>query len=204
MRQTARYEEQKNFWGTMLKGLTPKTALPYDYSGKLEQAFEGETYRKQMGEELTRQLLHLAVQLRTTDYICLLAAFYVLLYKNTGSQDITIVTPVLGRGKKELEYVMGNCINLLPLRNYPKPEMSFAEFLQDVRDRSLSCFGNENVQFDDILGLPEVDQRVNMFSQFNIMFVKNDVEKLKGQVEKMTIKEHNITKIRVSKAHFNI
>ena len=56
----------------------------------------------------------------------------------------------------------------------------------------MSCFGNENVQFDDILGLPEVDQRVNMFSQFNIMFVKNDVEKLKGQVKEMTIKEHNI------------
>ena len=192
MRQTARYEEQKNFWETMLKGLMPKTALPYDYSDKLEQAFEGGTYRKQLGEELTGQVLRLAVQLRTSDYIFLLAAFYVLLYKNTGSRDITILTPVLGRGKKEFEYVMGNCINLLPLRNYPKAEISFAEFLQDVRDRSLSCFGNENVQFDDILGLPEVDQRVNMFSQFNIMFVKNDVEKLKGQVKEMTIKEHNI------------
>ncbi len=192
MRMTARYEEQKNFWRTMLKGLTPKTELSYDYRDKLVQTFEGETYSQQLGEELTKKVSSLAIQYQTSGYTCLLSVFYILLHKSVKTEDITILTPVLGRKKKEFEYMMGNCINLIPLRNYPKPQTSFSEFLQDVRDRSLACFENENVQFDDILELPEVAQEVNIYSQFNVMLIKNDLEKMHKNIENMSIKEHNI------------
>ena len=66
-------------------------------------------------------------------FIVLLTAYYSLLWRYTGQEDIVVGTPVALRRQADIETMVGVFINTLPLRVDPKPEESFRHFLSRVK-----------------------------------------------------------------------
>jgi non-ribosomal peptide synthetase component F len=85
-----------------------------------------------------------------------LALFYVFLAKLSGQEDIIIGTPVAGRRYSEFSNIVGVFINTLSLRNYPKEDKSFEQFLGEVRTRTRQAFENQDYQFDDLVKKAQV------------------------------------------------
>ncbi|MGD2087189.1 MAG: SDR family NAD(P)-dependent oxidoreductase [Candidatus Aminicenantes bacterium] len=163
-------EEQEKYWLKTLEGELPVLNLPYDFIRPPVQSFEGSIVDFEIGEEVAGTLKKISRSHDVTLFITLLAIFNILLSKLSGQEDIPVGTPVVGRRQSDLDSIVGIFINTLVLRNYPKRERSFVDFLQEVRAHSLEAFENQEYQFEDLVDkiLARRDKSRNPL--FDVMF----------------------------------
>jgi non-ribosomal peptide synthetase component F len=76
----------------------------------------------------------------------------------SGESDIIIGTEVLGRTQPELKDVVGTFVNVLPLRVQVRPEVTYLDFLTDVKECVVESFENQDFQFDQIVSLIGKDE----------------------------------------------
>src|SRR5436190_2191903 len=83
--------------------------------------------------------LHRAFALATgtTPFMVLLAAFQALLSRYAGQEDLAVGTPIAGRGRSEVEELIGCFVNTLVLRGDLSGEPGFGELLLRVRGVTL-------------------------------------------------------------------
>jgi non-ribosomal peptide synthetase component F len=81
----------------------------------------------------------------------LLAVYNVLLSKLSGREDISVGTVVAGRDRGDLEQVVGMFLNTLILRNYPTGEKTFKDFLNQLKNRTLEAFENQDFPFENLV-----------------------------------------------------
>jgi non-ribosomal peptide synthetase component F len=81
----------------------------------------------------------------------LLSAYYVLLAKYTGKNDIVVGSKISGRTHADLENIIGIFVNMLALRNFPAKDKSFKEFLNEVKESSLRAYDNQDYSFADLV-----------------------------------------------------
>ncbi|MCP4158061.1 MAG: hypothetical protein GY757_60720, partial [bacterium] len=74
-----------------------------------------------------------------------------LLARCTGKDDIVVGSPITGRNHADTEHIIGMFVNMLALRNPVPADISFYDFLQDVKKNTLDAFENENFQFDELV-----------------------------------------------------
>jgi amino acid adenylation domain-containing protein len=86
-----------------------------------------------------------------TMYMVLLACFYTLLYRYSGSEDLMVGGVTDGRQRAEFESLMGTFTNTLVLRASPRGEMTFREFLSHVKEVVLGAMANGDVPFDSVV-----------------------------------------------------
>jgi non-ribosomal peptide synthetase component F len=92
-----------------------------------------------------------------TPFMFLLSAFQSLLARWTGADDLVVGTPIAGRGRKELEAVVGFFVNTLILRADLSGNPDLSALLERTRATALDAFAHADVPFErlvDELGLP--------------------------------------------------
>ncbi len=113
--------------------------------------------------------LALAVQragsARTTPYVAFLAAYQVLLARLTGDRSVTVGTVTGGRGRTELEPLIGCFINLLPLRTDLDRTLPFRDAAAQVRSALGAAMANE-VPFDELTSALETGRGDRMAALF--------------------------------------
>ncbi|MGG4266737.1 amino acid adenylation domain-containing protein [Peribacillus simplex] len=174
--KTDDWEQQELFWLDVLKGRLPVLNLPLDFPRPPEKGYEGELLEFQISEELTGQLKQLAMEENTTLYVVLLTAYYTLLYKYSGSEDIIIGAPVAGRNQAEIQQVFGLFVNTLTLRNYPKRSKTFREFLKEVRGNTIQAFEHQDYQLDPLLEKLDIRSSSNRNPLFDTIFVLQNMD----------------------------
>ncbi|WP_396449635.1 amino acid adenylation domain-containing protein [Actinomadura sp.] len=87
---------------------------------------------------------------RTTPYAAFLTAYKVLLMRLTGERDVTVGSVTGGRGRTELEPLIGCFINLLPLRTGLGRELTFREAVARVRATLGGALQHE-LPFDELV-----------------------------------------------------
>ncbi len=97
-----------------------------------------------------------------TPFMVLLATYFLLLHRSTGSRDLVVGTPVRGRDDSALEPIMGFFVNALPLRVSIDPEQGFTALLRAVRAAVIDAFSYPDVPFEHLvqaLNLPRDESR---------------------------------------------
>ena len=87
----------------------------------------------------------------TTLFMTLLAAFQVLLHRDSGQDDLVIGTPIAGRNRAELEPLIGFFVNTLVIRTRIRGERSFRSLLADVREVALDAFAHQELPFERLV-----------------------------------------------------
>ncbi|GHF81224.1 condensation domain-containing protein [Streptomyces filamentosus] len=82
-----------------------------------------------LGDDLADPLLALARRHRTSGYVTALAAFAGLVARRTGREDFVLGTMVPGRDMPELEQVVGQFANTVPVRLDASADPSFEELI---------------------------------------------------------------------------
>lgn len=84
-------------------------------------------------------------------YMLLLAGYTILLSKYTGQEDIIVGSPIAGRPHADLNGTIGMFVGTLALRNRPKGNMTFSEYVQTVKNNTLNAYENQDYQFDALI-----------------------------------------------------
>jgi amino acid adenylation domain-containing protein/FkbH-like protein len=164
-------DQQEQYWIDQFQGEIPVLNLPTDFPRMAKQNFEGDQLSLTLNSALTEQIQRLAHEHQTTVYMVLLAAYNVLLHKYSGQEDIIVGSPVAGRRHPDLEPIIGMFVNTLALRNFPKRQQQFCEFLQDLTQRVLHAFTYQDYPFEDLVERVAVKRDLSRNPLFDTMFV---------------------------------
>jgi len=144
-------KEQEEYWVNKFSGEVPVLNLPADYPRAMLQSPEGIRKSFVLGKELTEKLREMAKETGSTMYMVLLAAYNVLLSKYSGQEDITVGCGMAGRPHADLEGIIGMFVNTLPMRNFPRGNMTFRAFLDEVKENTLGAYENQDYQFEKLV-----------------------------------------------------
>jgi amino acid adenylation domain-containing protein len=129
----SRMEPLLTYWTRQLRGLPPRVALPFDRPVACVAGVAGRCVRA-LPPALLAEAEALARAEGVTTFVILLAAFYALLHRVSGQEDLVVGTPATARDRVELEAIVGCFVNLLVLRVAGAAGDTFHTLLARVRD----------------------------------------------------------------------
>ena len=100
----------------------------------------------------------------------LLAAFQTLVYRYTGQTDIVLGTGIAGRNQLETEKLIGFFVNTLVLRCRPEGNLSFLEFLRQVREVTLGAYAHQDLPFERLVEALQPERDLRYTPLFQVMF----------------------------------
>lgn len=146
-------EELAKSIGTLkekLDGYTP-IQLATDYPRPVDPTGAGEIRSRVLPRALTDRMRQVAEKEGCTFFMAMYAAFLALMHKETGQTDLVIKTPSAGRGRVELEPLVGWFVNPLVVRTEVKPEAGFRTWLRAAQASILEAFGHQETPFERLM-----------------------------------------------------
>ncbi len=134
-------------WQKQLSGELPVLDLPTDRRRPAVQTYRGATHSFVLNEDITRSLKEVAKYNHATLYTTVLAAFDVLLYRYTGQGDISVGSPMAGRGQAGFTGIVGYFVNPVVMRVNLSGDPRFKAFLAHVRQTVLAVFEHADYPF---------------------------------------------------------
>jgi tyrocidine synthetase-3 len=186
--QTEALRAQGSYWAKLFEGEIPVLNLPTDFSRRAVQSFDGDVVNFQVGPETLERLRAINRECGATMYMTLLAAYTVLLSKYTGQEDIVIGTPVAGRNHASLQRVVGMFVNTLAMRNRPKGEYTFREFLSMVRSNALDAYSNQEFQFEELVEELAIERNLGRNPLFDTVFASLTDANRNFEIEGLRVK----------------
>ncbi|MFJ7212909.1 amino acid adenylation domain-containing protein [Amycolatopsis sp. NPDC098790] len=158
---------QLEYWRDTLVGLSPLD-LPGDRPRPAVRSGRGAAVR--VSWPLPAGLDELATRCGATRFMVLLAVFQLVLGRWAGRTDVAVGTPVAGRGRTELERLVGFFVNTVVLRGDLAGDPTFAGFLDRVRDGVLGAFDHQDVPFEHLVRELRPDRDLSRNPLFEVMF----------------------------------
>ncbi len=184
-------KKQEEYWLKAFEGDIPVLSMPTDYQRPVMQSFEGDNIPFAIEKEISHKLKQICRKTGTTTYMVLLAAYNILLSKYSAEEDIIVGTPISGRPHADLENIMGMFVNTLAMRNYPKGNKTFKEFLEEVKASSLSAFENQDYQFEELIDKLNIKRDLSRNPLFDVMFSMHNVDNNEISIGELEIKPYN-------------
>jgi amino acid adenylation domain-containing protein len=189
LKKRAINEKQIKYWKTKLSGELNTLDLPYDYSRPLIPSFKGSLSTKKLQNNIYAKLKKFSQLKNTTQFVTLLTAFKILLYKYSSQNDLIVGIPITTRDRKELESVIGFFDETLPLRSDISGELSFSGALDIVKQTTSEAFSNKDISFETIVKTINPERSLSINPIFQVMFIYNKDEPM--SLENEDLEWHN-------------
>lgn len=181
-------ERRKAFWLSQFAGELPAAELPYDHQRPLVKNFEGSSIDFSINADDTIRLNAIAEAEGATLFMVVLSIFNILLSKLSSEEDIVIGIPTAGRQHADLESVIGMFVNTLPLRNYPKGDLRFKEFLSEVKQNTLACIDNQSYPYEELIDQLKLERDTSRNPLFDVMFAYQNFERTGLEIPGLTLR----------------
>jgi len=150
--ESAQAEEMRAYWLAQLDGYaTADWEFPADFDRSSARAYQRRIHRLVIDNTQVLNLERLCQERGATLFMGLLGCIKLMLYRYTGSENITIGTPVAGRIHPDLENQIGPYLNVLPLRDTVRGDDRFVELLERIRETTLDAYANQLYPFDFLM-----------------------------------------------------
>ncbi|MGW1743998.1 condensation domain-containing protein, partial [Nocardia sp. NPDC001965] len=143
--------KQVGYWKSALAGVPDQLDLPTDRPRPAVQSFAGSRVRVSVDAGTHAGLVRLAQQRNATLFMVVHSALTVLLSRLSGTDDITVGTPVAGRGEAALDDLIGMFVNTLVFRTELDRGESFADLLARQREIDIAAFAHADVPFERLV-----------------------------------------------------
>ncbi|WP_280414442.1 amino acid adenylation domain-containing protein, partial [Nocardia carnea] len=143
--------KQIGYWESALAGIPDQLDLPADRPRPAVQSYSGGQVTVDIDAEIHAGLLRVAQQQNATLFMVAHTAFAVLLSRLSGADDITIGTPIAGRGEQALEDLIGMFVNTLVFRTRLDQGEAFTDLLARQREVDLQAFAHADVPFERLV-----------------------------------------------------
>ncbi|MCA1006190.1 non-ribosomal peptide synthase/polyketide synthase [Rhodococcus hoagii] len=164
------------YWVDELKGAPELSALPTDRPRPARPSLAGAAVPFAVDADLAARVEKTAREQGATTFMVFHAALAVLLSRLGGSNDITIGTPVAGRGDAALDDLIGMFVGTLALRTRVEPSASFADLLAQARTQDLAAFANADVPFEQVVEAAGVRRSSAYSPLFQVMLTFQNMQ----------------------------
>jgi len=144
-------ERQLAYWREHLRDAPVSIALPTDKPRPAVQTYRGASRAAVLPAELIERLKSLSLDEGATLYMTLLSAFFALLSRYSGQQDIVVGSAIAGRTQRDTEKLIGLFVNSLALRTDLSGEPTFHDLVQRVRAATVGAYSHQDVPFERLV-----------------------------------------------------
>ncbi|WP_155292922.1 non-ribosomal peptide synthetase, partial [Rhodococcoides fascians] len=143
--------KQLTYWVDTLSGSPEVLTLPTDRPRPAVASLRGESVTFEIDASVHARLAAVAAEHNSSSFMIVHAALAVLLARLSGTEDISVGTPISGRGDAALDELVGMFVNTLVLRTQVPGSTRFEELLSDVRSVDLAAFTHSDVPFERVV-----------------------------------------------------
>ena len=143
-------ERQVAYWRERLAGAEP-LALPTDRPRPKVRSSAGHTVRFAIPAGLNADLRAVVARHGTSLFMIGAAALLVVLSRWSGQEDICVGTPIAGRNRHETEDLIGFFVNTLVLRANVSSDLTFGDFLDQVKSVALDAYAHQDLPFERLV-----------------------------------------------------
>ncbi|MBB4636050.1 non-ribosomal peptide synthetase [Longimicrobium terrae] len=161
---------QADYWVQTLGGAPELLELPTDHPRPVQMDPAGARVGVELDEELTAALAALSRRHGTTLFMTVLAGWAVVLSRLSGQADVVIGTPTAGRGRREIEGLIGFFVNTLALRVELSGAPTVAELLGRVQKRALDAQHHQDIPFEQVVERVAPARSLSHSPLFQVMF----------------------------------
>ena len=137
----------RDYWCEQLKGTPPVHGIPLDKPRQRQQSYDGRSLPFSLSRDTSDQLKALTRERGVTPFMAFLATWAISLHNICGDEDLVISSPVAGRMARQERQQLGQFVNTLALRVCLNGNNSFADVLQQVRERVIGALKHQDCPF---------------------------------------------------------
>ncbi|HET7460810.1 MAG TPA: amino acid adenylation domain-containing protein [Longimicrobium sp.] len=163
-------DAQLAWWRERLAGAPALLELPTDRPRPALRTDRGAYHSVDLPAELVERLQALGRREGATLYMVLLGAFQLLLARYSGSDDVVVGSPVAGRGRGEVEGVVGFFANSLVMRTRLHGDPPFRELLARVREGALGAYEHQDLPFERLVAELRPERSLSHAPLFQAVF----------------------------------
>jgi amino acid adenylation domain-containing protein len=155
-------------WLERLTGAPEALELPTDRPRPAVPSNAGTTYRMRLAPTTAAAVREFARAEKATRFATLLSAFYVLLYRHTGQDDIVIGTTTGGRKHPDLQDSVGQFANTVALRGDLSGGPSFGELVGRLRETLLWAIAHDQAPLQEIVARLPLERDLSRHPLFQV------------------------------------
>ncbi|MEU0340403.1 amino acid adenylation domain-containing protein [Streptomyces bobili] len=161
-------EPQLAYWERTLED-APALELPTDRPRPSAFTGRGGAVEVDLPAGLVDRVDACALERGATRFMVLLAAAQAVLARWSGQTDVSVGTPVAGRGRLELEPLVGFFVNTVVLRTDLSGRPTFTGLVDRVRDVVLGAFDRQEVPFERVVERLRPERDLSRNPLFQVM-----------------------------------
>ncbi|MFI6509984.1 amino acid adenylation domain-containing protein [Streptosporangium sp. NPDC050855] len=162
-------EDDLRWWTERLSGV-PVLELPTDRPRPSRRSGAGAEVEFRIEPGTAAAIGALARRARCTPFMVLFSAYQVLLHRHTGQSDFCVGIPSAGRGRTELENMIGFLSTTLALRCDLSGDPAFDELLRRTRRVVLDGLSRQEVPFERLVADLDVERDLSRTPLFQTLF----------------------------------
>ncbi|MUM27543.1 non-ribosomal peptide synthetase [Mycolicibacterium sp. CBMA 295] len=139
---------QLAYWRQELADLPEVVSLPTDRPRPPVPSYRGDGVELRIDPQLWAGVKAVAAEHHATASMVLQAALAVTLHREGVGVDVALGTPIAGRTDKALDDLVGFFVNTWVLRVGVNSALRFSEVLDQVRQKALDAYANQDVPFE--------------------------------------------------------
>lgn len=169
------WQDDLAYWRRQLADLPPNFDLPTDRPRPRKQTYNGAAIRRSLSPELSHALGELSRRAKATLNTTIMAAWNTLLFRYSGQEDMVKGAAVGGRGRSELEGLLGCFVNTVVLRTDLSGDPSFLELLGREHAVALAAYDHQGLPFEKLVAELQPHRDLSHPPLAQIMFAGEDV-----------------------------
>jgi amino acid adenylation domain-containing protein len=168
------------YWLSKLTGVLSLLSMPTDRPRQVSLSTHGASIPIHLGAGLSEAVRRLAAKEGTTSFVVLLTAYQILLHRYTGQQEVIVGSPIYGRDRAEFSDVVGDFINMIPLKAAFQDDPPFRILLAEARQTVVEGIQHQDYPFPLLVKKLQPDRDAFRTPIFETVFILQKFRQLAG------------------------
>ncbi|MEP0264564.1 amino acid adenylation domain-containing protein [Dokdonia sp.] len=164
------YIKQEAYWKEEFIGEIPVLDLPVDFSRPEVKSYRGGKVEDVIEGNLADELIDLQKENQVTSFMLFLTAYGILLSKLSCQDQLIIGTPSYGRNSAQVHDMVGVFINTLLIKLQTSHELTFIEFLKQVKAKVLTALDNRDYPYQELVNKVKPVRDISRNPLFDTLF----------------------------------
>ncbi|MCB0752052.1 MAG: hypothetical protein KDC52_11305, partial [Ignavibacteriae bacterium] len=165
-----KFKNKLQFWIEYLADAKHTLELPVDFNLDKPKTNEAGSLTSIIPKNKAVNIREYCASEHITNFMFFAAIINVFLSKYSSQKDIIIGIPVANRQKKETQNLIGFFVNVVLLRSKISYDISFNDFIVDVRKNILDVLEHEDIPFELLVEELQPERNLNSTPLFRVMY----------------------------------